>query len=50
MENKEFYTVKETAKILGMHYNTIYAFVKDGTIKAKKIGKKWVIPKGEIFK
>lgn len=38
METKMVYTVAETAELLGVSRNTVYRLIKDGTLKAKKIG------------
>ena len=45
MENKEFYTIPELAKILGISRIAVYKKVRKGEIKAKKIGRMYVIPK-----
>ena len=39
LSNKQFLTVYETAKILQVHYNTIYELIKTKKLKAVKIGK-----------
>jgi len=36
---KRYYTVKEAARILGVSTNTIYSYLEDGTLAAKRIGK-----------
>jgi excisionase family DNA binding protein len=37
-KKKEFYTVKEFAGYLGVHYNTVYKAIKTGHIQAFKVG------------
>ena len=36
-------TLKQAAQALGVHYNTAYAYVRDGTVKASKVGGRWRI-------
>lgn len=40
---KNFYTIDEVAKILGMHHKTIRKFITEGKLKGNKIGKQWRI-------
>lgn len=40
--------VKEAAKELGVHVNSIYSYINIGQIKAEKKGKSWDIPKSEV--
>lgn len=42
------YTVAETAKILRLSLGSTYALLRSGDIPAKKIGGKWLIPKGRL--
>lgn len=42
MEEK-FYTVEQIAEILGMHHKTIRKFIREGKLKANKLGKQWRI-------
>jgi len=43
-------TVKEAGELLGMHKLTIYKHIKDGTIKASRLGKNIRISKTELLK
>lgn len=43
MENLTLYTVDEVAEILKVTKRTLYNFIKQGDIKAIKIGKYWRI-------
>ncbi len=45
------YSVKEASKLLGYSMNSVYSFLKDGSIKSVRIGKgKFRIPQSEIDK
>ncbi|MFQ6230484.1 helix-turn-helix domain-containing protein [Nocardia sp. NPDC002869] len=37
------YTVDEVAALLGISRGMAYAFVNDGVIPAKRIGRRWVV-------
>jgi len=39
------YTVEEVAELLGLALGGTYVLVRNGTIPAKKLGGRWVIPK-----
>lgn len=39
MKQKAYYTIKEFAEYIGVHYNTIYNGIKKGHIEAFRIGK-----------
>ena len=45
----EFYTVQEVAKILKVSEKTVYRLIKDGKLKAVKIGQ-WRIKKEDLDK
>lgn len=45
MKDKEYYTIPELAKILGISRIAVYKKVKKGQIKAKKVGKIYAISK-----
>lgn len=51
-ENKEdeFLTVKDLVKLLHLSTNTIQARCRDGTIPSMKIGHKWLIHRGLLFR
>lgn len=40
MENK-YYTVEQIAELLNMHPKTIQRYIREGKIKANKVGKEW---------
>ncbi|MBD3264656.1 MAG: helix-turn-helix domain-containing protein [Candidatus Omnitrophica bacterium] len=45
MKGKEYYTIPELAKILGISRIAVYKQVKKGEIKAIKIGRNYAIPR-----
>lgn len=47
MEEK-FYTIDQVANILGMHHKTIRKFIKDGKLKANKVGKQWRVSQEDL--
>lgn len=49
MENK-FYTIDQVAEILDMHHKTVRKFIKDGKLKANKVGKQWRISQSDLDK
>jgi len=48
MKNKEYFSTTELAKILGVSQVTVFKRIKNGEIKAIKIGRNFAIPKEEI--
>lgn len=52
LSDKQFYTIQEFADFLGMHYNTIYRWIKRGHIQAFRVGRgkncEYRIAKSEI--
>lgn len=47
--SKEFYTIEEAAELLKVHSNTIRNNIKNGNLKAFKIGLQWRIPRRELM-
>ncbi len=47
-ELRELYLVEEVAQILRMGKRTLYEYLKDGRLKAKKIGGKWTIKEEDL--
>jgi len=45
---KEYYTVREMAEILGLHEKTVQRYIREGQIKAQKIGKSWRVTKEDL--
>lgn len=48
MENKEFISTIELAKILGVSRVTVFNKIKKGEIKAVKVGRNFVIKKKDL--
>lgn len=48
MENKEFITTTELAKILGISRIAVFNRIKRGQIKAIRVGRNFIIPKDSI--
>ena len=46
---QEFYSVEEVATILDLHPKTVRRFIREGKLKARKIGRAWKISR-ESFK
>jgi len=43
MNNNRFYTVQEVMSLLKVSDETVYRWIRNGTIKATRIGKHWLI-------
>jgi excisionase family DNA binding protein len=48
MIKQEMLSTSEAAKILGISRVTVFNRIKNGQIKAKKIGRNFIIPKNEL--
>lgn len=46
--DKQFYTMKEVAELVGSHYMTIYNHVQIGKLKSVKVGGKILISKENL--
>lgn len=49
MKDKEYITIPEFAKLLGISRITIYKRVKKGEIKAKRVGRNYAIDKRYLY-
>lgn len=47
MEEK-FYTIDKIAEMLGMHHKTIRKFIREGKLRANKVGKQWRISSHDL--
>lgn len=36
-------SVAETARVLGLSVNTTYAYLADGTIPGRRVGRRWIV-------
>ena len=45
---KEYYTVQQVAAIVGLHEKTVQRYIREGRIKALKIGKSWRVTKKDL--
>ena len=48
MNVKDYYSIAELAKLIGVSRIAIYKKIKAGKIEAKRLGRMFVIPKSEI--
>lgn len=48
--NIKLYTVEEVARKLGAHPHTVYGYIKEGRLQAKRFGKKYQIPQESLEK
>lgn len=44
MENKQFYSLIEVGRILGISRISVYNKVKKGEIEAVRVGRSWTVP------
>ncbi|MEV4822553.1 helix-turn-helix domain-containing protein [Micromonospora sp. NPDC049274] len=47
-DSRAVYTVAEVAGLLSLSLGSTYALVREGEIPARKLGGRWVIPKGRF--
>jgi excisionase family DNA binding protein len=45
---KNYYSTGEAAKIMGVSRVTVFRKIKEGTIKAEKIGRNFIIPADQL--
>lgn len=48
MNNNEFLTVEQVAELLKVHWQTILNYIKNGKLKAVRLGKGYRIEKYEL--
>lgn len=49
MDNEKVYTIKEAAEYLRVTERAMYDFIKDGRLKAAKVGRVWRIRQSWIY-
>ena len=43
------YSIREAAHVIGVHYNTVYRWLHDGTLRGVQVGPRlWRIPRNEV--
>ena len=47
MEDK-FYNIEQVSEILDVHHKTVRKFIKEGKLRANKLGKQWRISKSDL--
>lgn len=50
IENLKLYTLSELQPILNVSYRTLQNYIKDGRLKAAKIGGKWKVTESNLMK
>lgn len=45
---KEYYTVEQVADMLSLHPKTVQRYIREGKLRANKIGKSWNITKHDL--
>ncbi len=50
MENNSFYTVEQVAELLQVHWQTVLNYIKNGKLKAVRLGKGYRIIKDDLDK
>lgn len=46
--DRAVYTVKEVAHLLALNLGNTYELIRNGTIPAQRLGRRWVIPRGRF--
>lgn len=46
--NETYYTLREVAAGVGVHYQTVRTWIGEGTLNASKIGKSYRVPEAEL--
>lgn len=50
LENIRLYTLSELEPILGVTHRTLFNYIKDGKLKAVKIGGRWKVSQSNLDK
>lgn len=48
MENNSFYTVEQVSELLQVHWQTVLNYIKNGKLKALRLGKGYRIQKEDL--
>jgi len=49
MPEEETLTIKEVARFLRVHQNTVYALIKGGSLEASRVGRQYRIKKTDLM-
>jgi excisionase family DNA binding protein len=49
VSSSQVYSVRQVAAMLGMNLGLIYELVRKGEIPAKRLGKRWIIPRRAFY-
>lgn len=47
-DRKEYYSAEEVAELLGLHVRTVRRFIREGKLRARRIGKQYRIAEGDL--
>lgn len=47
-DDRAVYTVRQVAWLLSMSLGTVYELLRDGTIPASRLGRRWIIPRARF--
>jgi excisionase family DNA binding protein len=47
-ETADVLSVAETARVLGLSVNTTYAYLADGTIPGRRVGRRWIVSRARL--
>lgn len=48
MDNIKVYTIQEISDLLKVTIRTLYTYIKNGRLKANKIGGKWIVTEQDL--
>lgn len=48
VKEQDYYTLKQIAEMWGMNLQTIRIYVKNGELKASKVGKQYIVSKEHL--
>ena len=47
-EDVEGLTLQEASKRIGVSYSTLFRLVRSGKVRARRVGKRWIVPLREL--
>lgn len=48
IDGTQYYTLKDLEPIIGVKAKTMWTYIKDGRMKARKIGRRWVVSEHDL--